>query len=208
MAVLSAGDSLPFRPSVISSTPPCATPACCNSCCARAMALAGCEPCAGIRSGLSTSIWLAMVCASVVSGLTTKGVAAYTISAVSPSFCWLRMSRSFSLARSSRLGLTSVASIERDRSNTTTCADCWRNTGCGSFCQAGPASARIASTPPTPSATIAHGPCRAALPISKCANNCGSTTRCQLWLVRRRCHIHPSSNNNGNSTSNQSDRRK
>ncbi len=188
-AFSSASRSSSSTPSVISKTPPCALPACLSKSSALPTARSGREPWAGIKLVEKLCSWLMMVFASVVSGLTTKASAANTISAVSPSFWRRRISVSFSLARSRRLGLTSSASIERDRSNSSTRADSWRNTGTSSLRHAGPARARMARAPPTRTALQPHGFFFLLSPINRCGSSLASTTLCQLRLARRCRHI-------------------
>ncbi|GIT09424.1 MAG: hypothetical protein CM1200mP30_30540 [Pseudomonadota bacterium] len=77
----------------------------------------------------------------------TKASPAYPTSAVSPSLKLFSKSSNLNLTLSIRVGLTSVASIENDKSRTSTLACDFLIRGCGFFCQAGPARDNKSSVP-------------------------------------------------------------
>ena len=131
--------------SVITNIRPEATFASLNNFKARSMAGAKRLPGAGMISGATAGIISAMVFASSVSGETVCASPEYTINPVTPSFLRLRRSSILRLALTSRFGFTSVAYIERVRSISMTRASSRSCTGCGVFCQTGPANAVIAS---------------------------------------------------------------
>ena len=69
------------------------------------------------------------------------------MSAVSPSTKRFSKSSSLKRALSIRVGFMSVASIEKDRSNTSTLACDFCSSGCGTFSQTGPAKASKSKLP-------------------------------------------------------------
>ncbi len=91
-----------------------------------------------------------MVSVSSVSGVTVNAFDVYTSKAVCPLPRCSSMPRIFSFARASRLGCTSCASIERERSSAITSACSARKTGWSTRCHAGPAIASEAMIPARP----------------------------------------------------------
>ncbi len=125
---------------------PLATFACSKRSMASSSAPVSRLPGAGTISGDKLGIIAVMVFVSSVSGETVWASPANTIRAVTPSSRISRRSVSLRFARISRLGLTSVASMLRDRSKMTTRASSRSCTGWGVCRQTGPASATVASS--------------------------------------------------------------
>src|SRR5690606_1684705 len=189
-------------PSVTRSTRPSPMPACCRSCRLFSMAAAALLPWLGMMSVDRLPISAAIVSLSVVSGVTVNALPEYTTSAVWPLCRCSSTSSTLSLARASRLGETSSASIDRDRSSAITIACPERYTGCSMRSQAGPASAMAAMLPPQPKS---HQ--RQSMPCSRprastCGCSAGSLTVSQLpGRSRRRAAYHANAITSGTASS-------
>ena len=111
-----------LTPSLTSNTSPRSIPLFSNNSRASPKARSARVPCTGIKPVSRSGSKARIVSTSLVKGVTVKASAAYTTSAVCPS--WRRFSISAILwrARVKRLGFRSVASIERDRSSAMTSA--------------------------------------------------------------------------------------
>ena len=118
----------------------------------------------------------AMVRVSVVSGVTVNACAEKTTSPVWPLSRRCRSDSSFSLARSSRLGSTSPASMDRDMSRTTTRASDDRSAGTGIRSQVGPASARMANAHAAAAPDSSQRLPRCALSAAVRTNGCNASS--------------------------------
>ncbi len=107
-----------------------------------------------------------------------------------------------------RLGATSVAFMERDRSSAITSAWVELNTGCGSRFQVGPASASVASIPANASGHSDRRSRADCSPISTWGRSAGSQTASHPRLEPRRRHKYQSSNTSGSNNANPAGRRK
>ena len=115
-------NSRSLTPSLTSNTSPRVMPLFSNNSRASLKARSARVPCAGINPVSRSGSKARIVSTSLVNGVTVKASAAYTTSAVCPSWRRFRISAILWRARVKRLGFRSAASIERDKSSAMTSA--------------------------------------------------------------------------------------